>query len=184
MLFDVIKISQFGAFSWFYPLSGVDAAYMTWIGGWGPVGGGCARPRVMSTPRQARTPAESSRHWSPASRDPRFSRSTPDALIHRLDKAEHGAARLRPAQRLVGEQDHIARQAGRRAVTSPTRKKWILLLEAKAVAAEEAAAAKKPRCIDSPAPSTLTMARQDTAVLLPQPFPRFVGGSPAVVFDP
>jgi hypothetical protein len=75
-------------------------------------------------------------------------------------------------------------QAGRRAVTSPTRKKWILLLEAKAVAAEEAAAAKKPRCIDSPAPSTLTMARQDTAVLLPQPFPRFVGGSPAVVFDP
>ena len=135
----------------------------------------------MSTPRQARTPAESSRHWSPASRDPRFSRSTPDALIHRLDKAEHGAARLRKdwwASKI------IARQAGRRAVTSPTRKKWILLLETKAVAAEEAAAAKKPRCIDSPAPSALTMARQDTAVLLPQPFPRFVGGSPAVVFDP
>jgi hypothetical protein len=107
--------------------------------------------------------------------------STPDALIHRLVKAEHGAAR--PAQSLWASKI-IARQAGRRAVTSPTRKKWMLLMEAKAVAAEEAAAAKKPRCIDSPAPSTLTMARQDTAVLLPQPFPRFVGGSPAVVFDP
>ena len=59
-----------------------------------------------------------------------------------------------------------------------TRKKWLLLLEAKAMAADQAAAAKKPRLLDSPAPSTLAMARQDTAVLLPQPFPRFVGGSP------
>ena len=85
----------------------------------------------------------------------------------------------------MGEQDHRAAggQASRH-IAESTRKKWILLLEAKAVAAEEAAAAKKPRVMDSPAPSTLRMARQDTAVLLPQPFPRFVGGSPAVVFDP
>ena len=84
----------------------------------------------------------------------------------------------------MGEQTHRT-AGGQTSRHVADAKRWLLLvLEAKAMAAEQAAAAKKPRLLDSPAPSTLAMARQDTAVLLPQPFPRFVGGSPAVVFDP
>jgi len=70
-------------------------------------------------------------------------------------------------------------QAGRRAVTAPTRMKWLLLLEAKVVAAEQAAAAKKPRAIWTHRGSIATLAiNGPSGHTEVQPFPRFVGGSP------
>ena len=55
----------------------------------------------------------------------------------------------------MGEQDH--RAAGGQASRHIADAKEMDI-------AEEADAAKKPRVMDSPAPSTLTMARQDTAL--------------------
>ena len=89
----------------------------------------------------------------------------------------------------MGEQDHRAAggQASRHIADAEEMDTAAVscVLEAKAVAAEEAAAAKKPR-LDSPAPSTLRMARQDTGHrgAPAAAVSGFVGGSPAVVFDP
>ena len=102
---------------------------------------------------------------SPAEGDPRFSRSTPDALFARIEKVKPSV--------VVGDSSLWAggilrEKARKRAVTSPGRNVLLRKLERKCVAAETAADEDQQReqvQVDSPAPAQ-PIVRQETAVIL------------------
>jgi len=103
---------------------------------------------IRSPPRPKISRSTEAPPWSPASRDPRFSRRTPDALRGRIDKA--GGQRSWLAAIVAGK-------ARKQHICSAQRKQMIIRLESMAEAAEQelkpaaAASSQLQLIMDSPA---------------------------------
>ena len=121
---------------------------------------------VMLSPETTHAPPIAEQAFSPADGDPRFSRSTPNALFARFEKAQPGVVVGSVSSWHAGV---LREKSRKRPVWSPGRDKLLSKLEQKAMAAETAAVeapAGGLTHVDSPMASKPVI-RQDTAVLLP-----------------
>lgn len=117
---------------------------------------------IRSPPRPKISRSTEAPPWSPASRDPRFSRRTPDALRGRIDKA--GGQRSWLAAIVAGK-------ARKQHICSAQRKQMIIRLESMAEAAEQelkpaaAASSQLQLIMDSPATAAkpILLCHQETA---------------------
>ena len=120
----------------------------------------------MLSPEPTRAPPISEQAFSPADGDPRFSRSTPDALFARFEEAQPGVV----VGSISSWHARVLREKSRkRPVWSPGRDKLLSNPKQKATAAKTAgveAPAGLLTHVDSPTASK-PVTRQDTAVLLP-----------------
>ena len=121
----------------------------------------------MRSPKTPRTPVlRSSRRDSPASRDPRFSRVTPDQLLARVVACQHTADVIGHRSMWAAELMHV--ESRTRPFYCLERKRAILALEKIAEAAEKVAAEKNQDEVGS-TPRARPVAHQETMVEYAQP---------------
>jgi len=121
---------------------------------------------AMLSPDPTRAPPYGQQAFSPAAGDPRFSRTTPDALFDRIEKMEPGVV---AGSASMWASYVLREKARKRALYSPGRNVLLRKLEEKVVAAEKAADEDRQRelvHVDSPVPAQ-PLVRVETAVILP-----------------